>query len=77
MFINFEKRQNNIEKVKELYFKAFQAQLNMATPQSQNHETLNFIVVQYARYLCFKCSEHSRAIDILNQAIQKINFCNK
>lgn len=52
MQINFEKRSNNIEKVKELYFKTYSAAL-----QAQNFDTLTFIVFQYARFLAFKCSE--------------------
>lgn len=63
-FINFEKRQNNTEKVKELYFKAYSNAL------SRNEvETLAFLSIQYARYLAFKCQDPVRADDILNKAM--------
>jgi hypothetical protein len=52
MHINFEKRANNIEKVKELYFKSYSAAL-----QAQNFDALTFIVFQYARFLAFRCAE--------------------
>jgi len=62
-FISFEKRQNNIEKVKELYFRAFST--------AKDTETIGYIAVQYARYLAFKCNDANRAVDIMNQAIGK------
>ena len=65
-FINFEKRQNNPEKVKELFFKAYTFSL-----EKQESETVAYIVVQYARYLAFKCSDSNRAVEIMNQAISK------
>jgi len=65
-FINFEKRQNNPEKVKELYFKAYTSAL-----ERQEVETVTYIVVQYSRYLAFKCSDSNRAVEIMNQAIAK------
>ena len=65
-FINFEKRQGNIEKVKELYFKAYSGALDRGET-----ETVTYIVVQYARYLAFKCNDPTRAVDIMNQAIAK------
>lgn len=77
MFINFEKRQNNIEKVKELYFKAFSHHLTSAGPHSSNLEVLSYITLQYARYLSFKCAEHTRAIDLMNIVLAKINYANK
>lgn len=60
-FINFEKRQNSTERVKELYFKAFQASL-----QRNEVETVTYIVMQYARFLSIKCQDPLRAIEILN-----------
>ena len=65
-FINFEKRQNNPEKVKELYFRAYSSAI-----ERQDVETLTYIVVQYARYLAFKCDDSNRAVDFMNQAIEK------
>lgn len=34
-------------------------------------ETVAYIVMQYARFLAFKCNDPTRAIDIMNNAIQK------
>jgi hypothetical protein len=62
-FISFEKRQNNTEKVKELYFRAFST--------ARETETIAYIAVQYARYLAFKCNDPNRAVDTMNQAISK------
>ena len=65
-FINFEKRQNNVEKVKELYFKAYTNAL-----ERNQSEAMAYIVVQYSRFLAFKCSDPNRAVEIMNQAISK------
>ena len=63
-FINFEKRQNNLEKVKELYYRAF------TTSQARNEvETVSYVVIQYARFLAFRCQDPNRAVEILNQAL--------
>jgi hypothetical protein len=66
LFINFEKRQNNIEKVKELYFKAYTSAL-----KSNDVDTLSYILVQYARFLTFRCEDPNRAFDVLNSTIGK------
>lgn len=60
-YINFEKRQSNIEKVKELYFRGYSSAI-----EKKDVETLTYIVVQYARYLAFKCGDSNRAVDIMN-----------
>mmetsp|Transcript_14215 Transcript_14215/g.13778 ORF Transcript_14215/g.13778 Transcript_14215/m.13778 type:complete len:152 (+) Transcript_14215:945-1400(+) len=65
--INFEKRQNNIEKAKELYYQTYQQAL-----VNSSIDTLTYILMQYSRFLAFKCEEPSRALDILNQALGKI-----
>jgi hypothetical protein len=65
-FINFEKRQNNPEKVKELYFRAYTAAV-----ERQDVETVTYVVVQYARFLAYKCDDCNRAVEIMNQAIEK------
>ena len=65
-FINFEKRQNNPEKVKELYFRAYTSALDKGET-----ETVTYIVVQYSRYLAFKCGDINRAVETMNQAITK------
>lgn len=48
--INFEKRQGNAEKAKELYFKLFKSCL--AKPQKHSQQA-TFVVVQYARYISY------------------------
>jgi tetratricopeptide (TPR) repeat protein len=70
-FINFEKRQGNVEKVKELYFKAFNSSL-----ERKESEAVAYIVVQYARYLAFKCNDSNRAVEIMNQALAKCSQGN-
>ncbi|CDW82944.1 pre-mrna-processing factor [Stylonychia lemnae] len=65
-FINFEKRQNNNEKVKELYFRAYSS-----SQQKNEIETVSYVVIQYARFLAFKCQDPNRAVEILNQALSK------
>ncbi len=72
MYINFEKRQNNIEKAKELYFKAFQSSL-----ARNETDTLTYISMQYARFLTFRCADANRAVEILNQAILKTQKATK
>jgi hypothetical protein len=39
-FINFEKRQNNVEKVKELYYRAYSNSLN-----NNEIETVAYVVI--------------------------------
>ena len=65
-YINFEKRQNNPEKVKELYYRAYTSAI-----EREEVETVAYIVVQYARFLAFKCDDSNRAVDIMNQAVAK------
>ena len=65
-FINFEKRQNNVEKVKELYYRAYSNSLN-----NNEIETVAYVVIQYARFLAFKCQDANRAVEVLNNAITK------
>ena len=68
-FINFEKRQGNTEKVKELYFKAYSYAL-----EKQEIDMVAYIVVQYARFLAFKCLDSPRAVEIMNQTIAKWQY---
>ncbi len=65
-FINFEKRQNNVEKVKELYYRAYSNSLN-----NNEIETVAYVVIQYARFLAFKCQDANRAVEVLNNALAK------
>jgi hypothetical protein len=34
-------------------------------------EIVSYVVIQYARFLAFKCADPNRAFEILNQALQK------
>lgn len=70
--INFEKRQGNVDKARELYFKAFKSAL-----ERNNSPAVTYIATQYARFLAFKCGDHSRALEILNQAISNPACTNK
>lgn len=65
-FLNFEKRQNNTEKVKELYFRAYSHSMSL-----QETEAVAYIVVQYARFLAFKCNDSNRAVELYNKALEK------
>lgn len=52
--------------MKELYFKAY------STSLAKNEiETVTYIVLQYARFLAFKCNDSTRALEILTQALAK------
>ena len=70
--INFEKRQGNTERARELYFKAFNSALEKKDPLA-----VTFISVQYARFLAFKCNDIGRAIGIFNQSISVPQCANK
>jgi len=52
--------------VKELYFRAFSSALERG-----DCETLGYVGLQYARYLAFKGNDTQRAVEIMNQAINK------
>ena len=60
-FIAFERRQNNNEKVKDLFYKAFQNALSR-----KDGKSITFISLQYSRFLAFKSNEVQRACDILD-----------
>ena len=47
--------------MKELYYKAYSAAL-----ERQESEQVAYIVVQYARYLAFKCADPNRAVEVMN-----------
>lgn len=61
--INFEKRERNFDKAKELYFSAFQSNLD-----KNNVLGTTVIALQYSRFLSSKCHEHTRALEILKTA---------
>ena len=66
-FISFERRQNNNDKVRDLFYKAYQNALNRKDSRS-----ITFIGLQYARFLAFKTNEVQRACDILDQATSTV-----
>ena len=70
--INFEKRQGNQERVRELYYKAFNNALD-----KNDGMAVTFIATHYARFLAYKCNDHVRALGIFNQAISNIACANK
>jgi len=62
-FISFERRMGSNERVKELFYKAF----NMALAR-KDAQAVTYIVMQYTRFLAFKSNEVGRACDLLDQA---------
>jgi hypothetical protein len=55
-------RQNNNERVKDLYFK----QLDLALARSDTLAA-TFLSIKYARFLIFKCNDVLRACDVLER----------
>ena len=66
-FVNFERRMGSNERVKELYYKAF----NTALGKKDAH-AVTYIGMQYSRFLAFKSNDVHRAVDILDQATKEI-----
>jgi len=66
-FIYFEMRMNNNEKVKDLYFKAFEKALVKCDASQVTH-----LCMKYARFLAFKCNDVQRACDIMEKATSVI-----
>jgi len=66
-FVAFERRQNNNEKVRDLFYKSFQNAL-----QRKDSKSITFIALQYSRFLAFKSNDVLRACDILDQASSAI-----
>lgn len=66
-FIAFEMRQNNNERVKDLYFK----QLESALARS-DALAATFLAIKYARFLIFKCNDVLRACDVLERTGQQV-----
>ena len=62
-FVSFERRMGSNERVKELFYKAFNAAL-----AKSDQLAVTYIGMQYARFLAFKSNEVGRACDILDQA---------
>ena len=66
-YTSFERRQNNNEKVRDLFYKAFQTALNR-----KDSKSITFIGLQYSRFLAFKVNDVPRACDILEQAVASV-----
>ncbi len=66
-FVSFERRMGSNEKVKELYYKAFNRALD-----KRDSQAVTYVSMQYARFLAFKSNDVGRAIDILDQATNVI-----
>jgi deoxyhypusine synthase len=66
-FIYFEMRMSNNEKVKDLYFKAFEKSLIHKDAKQVTH-----LCMKYARFLAFKCNDVQRACDVMEKATSMI-----
>ena len=60
-FIGFERRMGSNERVKELFYKAFNSAL-----AKKDGQAVTYIGLQYARFLAFKSNEVVRACDLLD-----------
>mmetsp|Transcript_13368 Transcript_13368/g.22753 ORF Transcript_13368/g.22753 Transcript_13368/m.22753 type:complete len:410 (-) Transcript_13368:53-1282(-) len=70
--INFEKRQGNNEKVRELFFESFSNAI-----EKEDRLAVTYIAVQYSRFVAKYCNDSTRAIEIFKQAIQSKKCANK
>lgn len=70
--INFEKRQGNADRARELYFNAFMSALTRS-----DRMAVAYIATQYARFLAFKCNDHARALEIYSQAAANAECASK
>lgn len=66
-FVNFERRMGSNERVKELFYKAFNSALG-----KKDGQAVTYIGMQYARFLAFKSNDVGRACDLLEQATRVI-----
>jgi hypothetical protein len=57
-------RMSNNERVKDLYYKAFDRSISR-----QDARAVCLISVKYARFLAFKCNDVLRACEIMDRAI--------
>lgn len=56
----FERRMNNNEKAKDLYFKAF----NFSIAKGET-KAVTYVCMQYARFLAFECNDVERACEVM------------
>ena len=66
-FVSFERRMGSNERVKDLYYKAFNSAL-----AKKSAYAVTYIGMQYSRFLAFKSNEVVRACDLLDQATSVI-----
>ena len=66
-FVSFERRMGSNERVKDLFYKAF----NLALAKKDSR-AVTYVGMQYARFLAFKTNEVVRACDLLDQATNVI-----
>ena len=66
-FVSFEMRMSNNERVKDLFFKAFERAI-----QKQDARGVTIITMKYARFLAFKCNDVQRACEIMERAITSV-----
>ena len=62
-FVSFERRMGSNERVKELFYKAFNSAM-----AKKDAQAVTYVGMQYARFLAFKSNDVERACDILDQA---------
>lgn len=58
-YVSFERRMNNNEKAKDLFFKAFNSSMAKADAKA-----ITYVSMLYARFLAFECNDVERACDI-------------
>lgn len=58
---------SNSEKVKDLYYKAFERALS-----KQDARAVTFISIKYSRYMAFKCNDVQRACEVIEKAIGSV-----
>jgi len=70
--INFEKRQGNTEKARELYSNAVSAALN-----KKDKLQVAYITTQSAQFLSTTCKDLTKALGVYNQATMNSECCSK
>lgn len=66
-YVAFERRMNNNEKAKDLFYKAFNNSMSRG-----DSKAVTYVSMQYSRFLAFECNDVERACDILKQARNQV-----
>jgi len=66
-YVAFERRMNNNEKAKDLFYKALNNSLSRGDSRA-----VTYVSMQYSRFLAFECNDVERACDILKQARNQV-----